>query len=176
MACGGGAAVTLVTECVDMEAVEARLQARNSAPHVRLLVGFLNEVDDALDVVLLIRVSEDTLGADSRRGSVIGGFGLRLMIALLLMRVREAITCGGMGLLVSGVGGGGMATCSRVTGWQLLGVRRTSISTLGSAILLSFSSDLSSDLSLGSERTSGKEGKNGGKSLHVFLLYDLYDL
>ena len=180
MACGGGAAVTLVTECVDMEAVETRLQASNSAVHVRLLVGFLNEVDDALDVVLLIRVSEDTLGADSRRGSVIGGLRLRLMIALLLVRVREAITCGGMGLLWSGVGGGGMATCSRVTGWQLLGVRRTSISTLGSAILLSFSSDFSSDLSsdlrLGSERTSGKEGKNGGKSLHVFLLYDLYDL
>ena len=28
----------------------------------------------------------------------------------------------------------------------------------------------------GGERTSGKEGKNGGKPLHVDLLYDLYDL
>ena len=167
MACGRGAALTLVTECVDMEAVEARLQASNSAPHVSLAVGFLNEVDDALDVVLLFRISEDTLSLESCGRSVMG-LGLRLVVALLLVRVRGAVTCGGMGWLVRWVGGGS----SRMTVWQLGGVRRTTISTLRRAILLGFCSDLS----ISGERTSGKEGKNGGKSLHVFLLYDLYDL
>ena len=167
MASGGGAALTLVTERVDVEAVEAGLQTGNSAIHVRLAVGLLDKVEDARDIVLLFRVSEDTLGLQSCGRSVMG-LGLRLVVALLLVRVRGAVTCGGMGWLVRCVGGRG----SRMTVWQLGGVRRTTISTLRRAILLGFCSDLS----ISGERTSGKEGKNGGKSLHVDLLYDLYDL
>ena len=66
MACSGGTALTQVTECVDMEAVEARLQTTNRAIHVCPAVGLLNEVDDACDVVLLFRVSEDALCLDGR--------------------------------------------------------------------------------------------------------------
>ena len=90
----------------------------------------------------------------------------------MLLRVRCAVTCGGMGLLV------GRRGSSRVALWLLLGVRSTAVSTRRRAILLGFCSDFSFcfDLSFGGERTSGKEGKNGGKSLHVDLLYDLYDL
>jgi len=170
MACGRGAALTLVTECVDMEAVEAGLQASNSAPHVRSAIGFLNEVDDTCDVVLLLRVSKDTLGLEGRGRSGMG-LGLRLVIALLMVKSREvSATIVIAWVLRSGIGG--LRWTSRMARWQLLSVSRAAISTRRRAILLSFSSDLS----FGGERTSGKEGKNGGKPLHVDLLYDLYDL
>ena len=179
MASGGGAALTLVTERVDVEAVETGLQTGNSAGHDCLTVGVLGKVDDTLDVVLLFRVPEDTLGVNGLLGNRV--VRLRSMeVLLMLIVVWEAITCGGMRWLGGGVGGGGMGRRLFVTllGWAMVGLSVWLLSTMGRAvaarraILLGFCRGLS----IGGERTSGKEGKNGGKPLHVDLLYDLYDL
>ena len=126
MASGGGAALTLVTERVDVEAVEAGLQTGNSAIHVRLAVGLLDKVEDARDIVLLFRVSEDTLGADGLGGWDFGLLGCGVALCLLNVLSWDAITCGGMRWLGRGVGGGGIATRLTVAllglVWLLLGL------------------------------------------------------